>query len=368
MSRPLFLAALLAGTLATQALLAQNGPAPRARARNVAAQNVRTIDPLLTIRVARDERAVNDPATPGAVVSCVCLSPDGGTLAAVGDDHVVRTFALDGRRLQEMPGHLRWVRGAAFSLDGQSLITADEDRKIIFWDVVTRKAKHEMNAGLQVYGLAMNPTADQFAVAGFGQSVRLIDGSGQAVSELAAPGRDTRAVAFSPDGRWLAAAARNGKLSVWRMPQAAPAIDALAADRRPLYAVALSPDGQWVATGGDSELITVWNVQTGQKRLAIRRSGKTRSLLFVGPEMLAAGGTDNAIRIWDLSRVEKQPAGIDVHVEDIQLVGHQGSVTTLVHDPRLQPRISGSFDTTIRVWSLKPGAPRTTSAAEETIR
>ncbi len=353
MSRPLFLAALLGTTLATQA---------------VWAQNVRTVDPVLTIRVARDERAVNDPATPGAVVSSVSLSPDGGTLAAVGDDHVVRTFAIDGRRLHEMSGHQRWVRGAAFSLDGQSLITADEDRKIIFWDVLTRKARHEMNAGLQIYGLALNPTADQFAVVGFGQNVRLIDSSGQSVSELPAPGRDTRAVAFSPDGRSLAAGARNGKLSVWRLPQTAPVIDSLAADRRPLYAVAFSPDGQWVATGGDSELIGIWNAQTGKKRLSIRRTGKTRSLLFVGPDLLAAGGTDNKIRIWDLARVEKLPSGNDVHVEDTQLVGHQGSVTTLVHDPRQQTIISGSYDTTIRVWSLKPGAPRTTNAEQGTTR
>jgi WD40 repeat protein len=299
----------------------------------------------------------------------VALSPDGRTVAAVGDDHVVRTFAVaDGRRLHEMTGHLRWVRGAAYSLDGQSLITADEDRKIIFWNVLTNKAKHDLNAGLQVYGLAMSPAADQFAVVGFGQNVRVIDNRGQTVSELAAPGRDTRAVMFSPDGQWLAAGARNGKLSVWHLPQIAPVIEALAADRRPLYAVAFSPDGEWVATGGDSEVIGVWNAQTGKKRLSIRRTGKTRSLVFCGPDLLAAGGTDNKVRIWDLGRVEKLAPGNNVHVEDTQLVGHQGSVTTLVYDARTETIISGSYDTTVRVWSLKPGAPRTTSAEEGTIR
>jgi WD40 repeat protein len=353
MSRPLFLAALLAGMLATQAW----------------AQNVRTVDPLLTIRVARDDQGPSDSANPGAVISCVALSPDGRTVAAVGDDHIVRTFGVaDGRRLLELAGHQRWVRGAGFALDGQSLITADEDRKIIFWDVPAQKAKQHLTAGVQVYGLAMNPTADQFAVVGFGRHVRLMDGHGQSLSELPAPGRDTRAVAFSADGKLLAAGARNGKLSVWRLPQTAPVIDSLPADQRPLYAVAISPDGQWVATGGDSETISIWNTHTGNRRLAIHRIGKTRSLVFCGPDLLAAGGTDNKIRIWDLARVEKLPPGNDVHVEDIQLVGHQGSVTTLVHDPRQGTIISGSYDTTIRVWSLKPGAPRTTSAEDGTIR
>ena len=79
-------------------------------------------------------------------------------------------------------------------------------------------------------------------------------------------------------------------------------------------------------------------------------------------------GHDKCIRIWDLARVEKLHGRHDVHVEDIQLVGHQGSVTTLIQDTSAGTIISGSYDTTIRVWSLKPGAPRTTNAEEGTVR
>ena len=60
-------------------------------------------------------------------------------------------------------GHQGWVRGAAFSGDGQSLVTADEERKIIFWDMLTRKPKQELNSGVQIYAVTMSPTADQFA-------------------------------------------------------------------------------------------------------------------------------------------------------------------------------------------------------------
>jgi WD40 repeat protein len=36
-----------------------------------------------------------------------------------------------------------------------------------------------------------------------------------------------------------------------------------------------------------------------------------------------------------------------------RLVGHTGSVTALVWDAAEQVLISGSFDTTVRVWPLK---------------
>ena len=49
-------------------------------------QSARIIDPLRTIHVVRDDRSANGRGNAGAVVSCVALSPDGQTLATVGDD------------------------------------------------------------------------------------------------------------------------------------------------------------------------------------------------------------------------------------------------------------------------------------------
>jgi WD40 repeat protein len=356
MSRRLFL-----GVVAVVAGLTMAGP--------LAAQTVRTVDPALTIRVARDERGASNASNPGAVVSCVALSADGRTLAAVGDDHLVRTFAAaDGRPLDSLPGHDRWIRGAAFTPDGQLLITADEASKLVYWNAATRQIVREINAGVQVYGLACAPLGDQLAVVGFGDRVRLFNAAGQPAGEFLAPGRDTRAVGYSADGQLLAAAAHNGKLCVWRGPQPTPIVEIAKAHRRAIFAVAFSPDGQYLASGGDGEFIHVWNVQTGQKRLSIRRAGKTRSLVFCGADLLAAGGTDNRVRIWDLARVEKLPPPADVHVEDMQLVGHQGSVTSLVYDARAGQIISGSYDTTVRVWTIKPAAARTTDGGTESLR
>src|SRR5687767_5675453 len=82
------------------------------------AQAPQILNPTLTINVARQELAGADPRNPGSVVSAVALSPDGRIVAAVGDDHVVRTYELaSGRNLQALTGHARWVRGAAFALD-----------------------------------------------------------------------------------------------------------------------------------------------------------------------------------------------------------------------------------------------------------
>jgi WD40 repeat protein len=79
------------------------------------------------------------------------------------------------------------------------------------------------------------------------------------------------------------------------------------------------------------------------------------ALSFCGPGLLAAGGSDNVIRIWDLASGKEQS----------QLVGHTGSVTTLAWDTKSSTLISGSFDTTIRFWQLKGEGGQRVSRREQ---
>ncbi len=73
------------------------------------------------------------------------------------------------------------------------------------------------------------------------------------------------------------------------------------------------------------------------------RGTKIRSLAFCGSKTLASGGSDNAVRVWDLS----------THKEIQRLVGHTGTVASLVADTQRHVLVSGSFDTTIRFWNLE---------------
>jgi WD40 repeat protein len=68
---------------------------------------------------------------------------------------------------------------------------------------------------------------------------------------------------------------------------------------------------------------------------------KVLSLVFCGPKYLATGGSDNVIRLWDLS--SRTQVG--------QLSDHEGSVVALASDGEVL--VSGGYDTTIRIWDLK---------------
>lgn len=57
---------------------------------------------------------------------------------------------------------------------------------------------------------------------------------------------------------------------------------------------------------------------------------------------MAAGDTENVIRLWNLSS----------KTEESQLLGHTGTVTALAYDPQAGTLVSGSFDTTVRLWKI----------------
>ena len=69
---------------------------------------------------------------------------------------------------------------------------------------------------------------------------------------------------------------------------------------------------------------------------------KVLAMVYTSGRQLAAGGSDNLIRLWDLGTGDVQ----------YRLEGHTGSVAALAYDPKARLLVSGSFDTTIRLWNL----------------
>jgi WD40 repeat protein len=65
-------------------------------------------------------------------------------------------------------------------------------------------------------------------------------------------------------------------------------------------------------------------------------------MAFCSEARLVTGESDNVIRLWDLSS-GKQIA---------QLLGHKGTISTMVWCRQTNQLISGSFDTNLCYWNL----------------
>ncbi|MGD9723073.1 MAG: WD40 repeat domain-containing protein [Pirellulales bacterium] len=314
------------------------------------AQQTTTVEPSQII-----EYEPRLPEDRPPVITAVALVAGGGMVATAGDDHVVRLWnTTSGQLTQTLEGHRDWVRTLAFSPDGRTLASAGDDRQIILWDAETGKLRSRFAAHrYAVYSIAFSPDGAQLAAVGFEHLVRVYDvATGQLARTLEGPGVDLRTVVFSPAGSHLATAGRNGQIRVWRLADSTISLEIAASPTR-IRTLAYVPQGNLLVAAGDSRAITFWDATSGEQRGTLNpRSGKLLSMAVCGENVVATGGSDNVVRVWNWRTQQ----------ESDRLLGHTGSVATLAYDPTSDMIISGSFDTTVRVWKLAGTAAAASSA------
>jgi WD40 repeat protein len=69
-------------------------------------------------------------------INSIALSPDGKLIGCGGDDHVVRVYGRESKKLlHEFKGHEGWVRAVAFSPDSRYLVSGGDCSRLYVWDV-----------------------------------------------------------------------------------------------------------------------------------------------------------------------------------------------------------------------------------------
>lgn len=218
-----------------------------------------------------------------------------------------------------------YFRSFAFSPDGRWLAGAGQYGAVV-WHLATggrtMSVPYDKPCEQVLTGLvAFDPTGELLAVGdGAAGVVRLHQVPGGRVeTEFRLPADNVLALAFSPDGRWLAASAlvTSNAARVWALPSGEPM--EFPGQRQPPWALAFDPQGEVLATG-DGQLIRLWDL--AHRCLLTKLIGHERSVMALAfsPDghWLASGssasGTDGGeLLLWDVARlVRPEPADYQV--------------------------------------------------------
>lgn len=156
-----------------------------------------------------------------------------------------------------------------------------------------------------------------------------------------------RAVAFSPDGKLLAAAgglpARSGEVKIWDVEKRAP-LHTITGHADCIYAVEFAPDGKRIATASYDKLIKLWDVESGKEIRTLKDHIDAVNALAFTPDgkRLVSASADRGVKIWDVASGERL----------YTMSEPTDGLNTLAIDPQGNRVAAGGLDRTIRVWSL----------------
>ncbi len=310
-------------------------------------------------------KVLEDHADRAWAISKLAYSPDGRRLAVAGyDGTVVLWDVATGRPIGRPLGGVhnpdalfpQWMMSVAYQPQGTQIATGNGSGELTIWDAATGRKITHAEFGVPVHSLAYSPDGKLLA-AGFEDNAGTVDlfplGTDKP-PRLFRLGDAVFSVAFSPNGKLLAAGDEAGGITVWNLadPRAAPrhlSGDDAAQD------LAFSPGGKLLACACGGAGIRLWPMQGAES------AGKT---LGRGPyaygvafshdgRMLASSGLDGYVRLWDLATLRQEAPPL--------LASWKDAVYAVAFSPVTDTLASGSGDGQLLLWSERARRPLGTS-------
>jgi WD40 repeat protein len=319
-------------------------------------------------------------------VTGLAFSFDGKLLASGGDDGTVHLWdAATHTAVGGLPPdkHRGLLRSMAFHPKRNVLAFSDTNGNLFLWEITRQPPLGPPFAELKalVTSVAFSPDGKLLAAGLERQTVRLWDiDTGkpfdppltrptsrlQHAADLketlpwlwpADPPHDNfvTAVAFSPNGKLLAAGSSDGTVLVWDVARREPSGELLDTRAKYVTGVAFSPDGNFLVAGSIDGAICLWDVASGQS-LSESRTGSQAVVTSVAfspdTKTLATGGwrpigKDSTVALRDLTAHMPLRPNIDQKNVSSSALSRDGKTVA-----------SGSATGTILIWDLDGQKPR----------
>jgi WD40 repeat protein len=301
------------------------------------------------------------------------------TLARVPRSEIRFYDVHTGQVINTLKEHGAAISYLAFRPKGTALLIGSlqyEQNKLFgqlkYLDLQTGKLSYIIDRLWPALSFALSPNGRMVASIEGGSSVTLWDTETRQAKRTfveVSDGEDSRnahnrfvldvsrvlAVAFSPDGRTLAAGTEENEITLWD-PRTGEIRKRLADHEDAVSSIAISPDGKTLASGSDDQTARLWDVQTGaQKEVLTHDRGPVVSVALSVDGRTLASASGNDVLLWDaLTGTLKR-----------KLAAHRAHVNAVVFSSDGRTLASASDDGTVQLWDVGTGAVKKSLATAE---
>jgi WD40 repeat protein/serine/threonine protein kinase len=280
-------------------------------------------------------------------VMSAAFSPDGQRIVTGSWDQTAMVWeAASGRELLTLKGHRAAIYSVAFSPDGQRIVTGSEDQTARLWEAASGRELLTLKGHRGgIYSVAFSPDGQRIATGSGDKTAKVWEAaSGRELLTLKGHSGRVFSVAFSPDSQRIATSSDDWTAKVWEAASGRERLTLKGHTDR-VYAVGFSPDGQRIVTGSDDQTAKIWETPSGRELLTLKgHTDRIRSVAFSPDgQRIVTGSADQTAKLWDA----------DGGRELLTLKGHTDRIYSVAFSPDGQWIVTGSDDDTAKVWEWK---------------
>jgi len=277
------------------------------------------------------------------------FAPDGKSVVSGGTSFHHWDIAR-GLEIHRYP-RLGELRAVAFGIDGKSLVTADCP-----WEESTARMRLRKSAPERAASFVVAAAPDGTAPASMeeDETLRLWElGTGREIRRVAGLRDLAGDVAFSPDGKMIAASdVTDPGVRLWNVATGREIHPFARIPNRSIRCFSFAPDGKTLVVA-DEEGVSLWDMETGRETESLRNSSITVVALAPGGNTLAYSDDDGRLWLRELGthharRLGKEPRR-DAELPDIYCLAFTPDGKTLA---------SGGADEAVTLWDTSTGKER----------
>jgi len=198
-----------------------------------------------------------------------------------------------------------------------------------------------------VLACAFSPDGKELVLASRDGTLRICDAAtGAEIATLLGHTNWVVACAYSYDGGRIVSASWDGTLKIWDT-RAGVEITTLQGHTRRVNACAFSNDGAMIASASWDCTVRLWDGYSGKLLKTLSGHTKPVNAVSFSPDgnMVVSASWDATIKLWN----------VEAGTEERTLLGHSKSVRSVQFSPTGAQIVSTSVDTTVRVWDARTG-------------